>query len=45
VRTVVVVRTLGGGGVEEPLQPARREREKVASAVSARAIRMTMSFY
>jgi hypothetical protein len=46
VRTVVVRRTSGGGGVEEPEeppQPARREREKVASAVSPRPIRMNMS--
>jgi len=45
---VVVVRTPGGGGVEEPeepLQPARREREMVASAVSARVIRMNRPLY
>jgi hypothetical protein len=44
VRTVVVVRTPGGGGVEdpeEPLQPVRRK--KVASAVNTRAIRMNRS--
>jgi hypothetical protein len=44
VRTVVVVRTPGGGGVEEPEEPPQpARREKVASAVSARPIRMIMS--